>query len=71
MPLPLDKTLKREILLGGKPFTVTISPRGVRLVAKGFRKGRTLSWRALWAAAAEDDGDGESESPADDGRGTT
>ena len=52
MPLPLDKTLKREIVLVGKPYTVTISPRGVKLTAKGFRKGRELTWDAFWAVAA-------------------
>ena len=68
MPLQLDKTLKREILLAGKPHTVTISPRGVRLAAKGFRKGRELTWEALWALAAPE---AEAESPAAGGRGMT
>lgn len=64
MPLPLDKTLRREVLIDGAPYTVTISPLGVRLVRKGFRKGRAVSWRALLAlgepdaAAGGDDGDG-------------
>lgn len=69
MPLPLDKTLKREIVLGGKPYTVTISPRGVRLTAKGFRKGRELSWAAFWAVAAEEGG--AATVVGADGRGTT
>lgn len=69
MPLPLDKTLKREIVLGGKPYTVTISPRGVRLTAKGFRKGRELSWDAFWAVAAEEGG--AATAVGADGRGTT
>ncbi len=47
MPIRLDKTLRREIVLDGEPYTVTISPRGVKLTAKGFRKGAELSWRAL------------------------
>ena len=68
MPLPLDKTLKREILLAGRPHTVTISPRGVRLTAKGFRKGRELTWEAFWALAVPE---GEAESPAAGGRGMT
>ena len=76
MPLPLDKTLKREVLLDGRPFTATISPRGVRLTAKGFRKGRELTWEALWALAlpereAEWTKGKEAESPAPGGRGTT
>ena len=47
MPIKLEKTLRREIVLDGEPYTVTISPRGVKLTAKGFRKGPELSWRAL------------------------
>ena len=52
MPIKLDKTLRREIVLDGQPYTVTISPRGVKLTAKGFRKGRELSWRALLGEGA-------------------
>ena len=47
MPIKLDKTLRREIVLDGQPYTVTISPRGVKLTAKGFRKGPELTWRDL------------------------
>ena len=58
MPLPLDKTLKREIVIDGVPHTVAIGPRGVKITAKGFRKGRGLSWRAILALGAEE-GPGE------------
>ena len=54
MPLPLDKTLKREILIDGVPHTVAIGPRGVKITTKGFRKGRGLSWRAILALGAEE-----------------
>jgi hypothetical protein len=47
MPLPLDKDLKREVTIGGVPYTVTLSPLGVKLVRKGHRKGRAVSWRRL------------------------
>ena len=47
MPLPLQTTVKREVVLDGETYTVVVSPLGVRLVAKGFRKGKALSWRAL------------------------
>lgn len=47
MALPLERTLKREVVIDGAPYTVTLSPLGVRLVRKGFRKGRAVSWRAL------------------------
>ena len=54
MPLPLDKTLKREVLIDGVPHTVTVGPRGVKVTAKGFRIGRGLSWRAILALGAEE-----------------
>jgi hypothetical protein len=56
MPIKLDKTLRREIMLDGQPYTVTISPRGVKLTAKGFRKGPELTWRALLDAGGGDGG---------------
>jgi len=60
MPTPLEKPIKRELVIDGEPYTVTLSPLGVRLVRKGFRKGRAVSWRTLLAtlatrAADEDD----------------
>ena len=51
MTTPLTTPLRREILIDGEPFTVTISADGVRLTRKRFRTGRALSWRALWAGA--------------------
>lgn len=55
MTLKLDKTLRREITIDGEPYTVAFGPTGVKITAKGFRKGRELSWRALLAL---DDGEG-------------
>ena len=49
MPLPLERTLRREVVVAGAPYTVTLSPLGVKLVRKGFRRGRAVSWRALLA----------------------
>ena len=54
MPLPLDKTLKREVLIDGVAHTVTIGPRGVKVTPKGFRKGRGLSWREILALGQEE-----------------
>lgn len=56
MPLPLDKPLKREVPIDGAPYTVTVSPLGVRLVRKGFRKGHAVSWRRLLALASGEPG---------------
>jgi hypothetical protein len=54
MATKLDKTIKREIELDGQAYMVAISPDGVKLTQKGFRKGREMSWRALWASGAEE-----------------
>jgi hypothetical protein len=57
MATKLDKTIKREIEMDGKAYTVTIAPEGVKLTQKGFRKGREMSWRSLWEGApAEGEG---------------
>ena len=54
MATKLDKTIKREIEMEGQAYMVTISPDGVKLTQKGFRKGREMSWRALWAGGSEE-----------------
>lgn len=53
MATRLDKTLKRELELGGKLYTVSISPQGVRVVPKGGRKGHEMSWETLLSGEAE------------------
>ena len=47
MATKLDKTLKREIDIDGQPYMVAISPEGVKLTQKGFRKGPELSWKQI------------------------
>lgn len=49
MPTKLEKTIRREIQIDGEPFTLAISPEGVRLTKKRFRSGVALSWKTLWA----------------------
>ncbi len=56
MATKLDKTIKREIELDGQPFMVAISPEGVKLTQKGFRKGREMAWKALWDGGREEGG---------------
>jgi ribosomal protein S5 len=63
MALPLERTLKREVVIDGAPYTVTLSPLGVKLVRKGFRKGRAVSWRALLAQGVPDGDAGDGEGP--------
>ena len=47
MATRLEKSLKRELDIDGKPYTITISPDGVKVVEKGRRNGHELSWRAI------------------------
>ena len=47
MATPLRTALKRELEIDGKPWVVTITADGFRLVPKGKRKGRELAWRDL------------------------
>ena len=43
----LDRTLKRELRINGRPFIVALSPEALKLTAKGKRKGLELQWDAL------------------------
>jgi hypothetical protein len=49
----LEKTLKRELDIDGKPYTITISPEGVKVVEKGKRNGQELSWRSIVSGDAK------------------
>ena len=49
MATKLEKTLKREIEIDGTAYMATISPEGVKLTQKGFRKGPEITWRQLLA----------------------
>jgi hypothetical protein len=40
----LEKPLKRELTIKGRPYVLTISPEGLKLTVKGRRKGRELAW---------------------------
>ena len=60
MATKLDKTLKREIEIDGQAYMVAISPEGVKLTQKGFRKGPELTWKQILATGGGDSGnDGE------------
>jgi hypothetical protein len=43
----LDKPLKRELIIRGHPYVVTLSPAGIKLALKGKRKGYELDWESL------------------------
>jgi hypothetical protein len=63
MATKLVKEIRREIEIDGEPFTVAISPSGVKLTRKRFRSGRALSWRALWQGTAAELEDAPESSP--------
>jgi hypothetical protein len=47
MATKLDKSIKRELDLDGKLYTVTIAPDGIKVVEKGKRKGQEIAWRSI------------------------
>jgi hypothetical protein len=64
MATKLERTIRREITIDGEPYTVSISPDGLRLTRKRFRSGVEMSWRAVWT-----EGDSRDESPNEGERG--
>jgi hypothetical protein len=48
----LEGTLRREISIDDKPYTLTLSPEGLKLTAKGRRKGHELRWKDLVSGEA-------------------
>jgi hypothetical protein len=48
----LEGTLRRELEIEGKPYTLTLSPEGLKLTAKGHRKGHELRWKDLVSGEA-------------------
>lgn len=53
MTTRLEKSLKRELEIDGKPYTITISPEGVKVTPKGGRKGVEASWRDILSGSTE------------------
>jgi hypothetical protein len=53
MPTRLDKTIKRELELGEKLYTVTITPEGVKITPKGGRRGHEITWEELLRGDAD------------------
>lgn len=53
MATKLDKALKRELVIEGKPYMVTVSPDGIKVVEKGKRKGHELSWGSIVSGDAQ------------------
>ena len=47
MTAKLDKTIKRELELDGKLYTIAIAPDGIKVTEKGRRNGQEISWRTV------------------------
>ncbi len=47
MTAKLDKTIKRELELEGKVYTIAIGPDGIKVTEKGRRNGPEVSWRSI------------------------
>jgi hypothetical protein len=47
MTTPLEKPLRRAVMIGREPWVVTITPAGLKLTRKGARKGQELGWADL------------------------
>jgi hypothetical protein len=64
MATKLNKQLKREIEVDGKPYMITLSPEGVKLTEKGKRLGREHTWKDLLGGGASGAPGGGSFGPA-------
>lgn len=47
MATKLDKSLRREIEIDDKAYTLTIDPTGLKLTEKGHRKGQEITWKQI------------------------
>lgn len=52
MTTPLDKALRREVIVDDKAYTLTIDPHGLKLVEKGRRNGVELQWKDVLSGDA-------------------
>jgi len=52
MATKLHGALKRELRVGGKPYMLTVTTDGFRIVPKGRRKGRELAWKDIVSGEA-------------------
>jgi multisubunit Na+/H+ antiporter MnhE subunit len=52
MTTRIDSELKREIMISGTPYTVTLTPDRLVLALKGRRKGLEIKWLDLVSGEA-------------------
>jgi hypothetical protein len=53
MAVKLEKSIKRELEMDGKSYTIQIAPEGIKVTEKGKRKGREISWRSIISGDAQ------------------
>ena len=53
MTTKLERPIKRELEHAGVVYTVSITRDGIKVVEKGKRKGRELSWDSIISGDAE------------------
>lgn len=47
MTTKIERPIRREIEIDGEPYTVVITPQGVRLTRKRFRSGKVVAWKTI------------------------
>ena len=52
MTTRIDRELKREIMISGTPYTLTLTPDRLMLALKGRRKGLEIKWLDLVSGEA-------------------
>ncbi len=52
MVTKLDRSLRREVMIGREPWIVAITPKGMKLTRKGRRLGIELEWDAMTSGDA-------------------
>ena len=53
MAVKLEKTIKRELEMDSRTYTIAIAPEGIKVTEKGKRKGREISWRSIISGEAQ------------------
>jgi len=53
MAVKIEKTIKRELEMDGRSYTIAIAPEGIKVTEKGKRKGREISWRSIISGDAQ------------------
>lgn len=56
MTTKLEKPIKREVMVDGVPHTVTIDPNSIKVVEKGRRNGKVISYSDIKAGHTAIDG---------------